>query len=101
MAIHIEENGKDVWEIRCAPQCMTDILVQVRRVGTEMPLFAFHIGDLLREEVEAHGDLGGMMQVDDEQSANLNRWADQLEIYAALIRTALQCRRDEDSAIPA
>lgn len=101
MTIHIEEDGEDLWEIECAPHCMTDILVQVRRVDAERPLFTFHIGDLLREEVEGHGDMGGMIQIDDEQSANLNRWADQLEIYAALIRTALRCRRDTDSDIPA
>ncbi len=79
-------------EIEDADGNMWDILVQVRR-GTDDLVLTFTIGDLMRQELEGDGDWSGMLQVTDERAAVLLRWAEQLEAYAQIMRSALKCRR--------
>lgn len=90
MPIYRQRNGKDEWIIRTAPQCMTDVLVQVAREkdpGTT--LFTFEIGELIREELEGDGTLNGEFVATPARRAELARWADLLEIHARTIRAVL------------
>jgi hypothetical protein len=90
MTVYIERDGKDEWVVRTAPQCMTDIIVQVARCdGEEQTLFAFHIGELIRTELEADGGIDGSYLADHERRAILARWADILELHARMIRIVL------------
>ena len=96
MYIQIDPNEEDEdrdFNVICAPQCLTDILVQVRRANDNTVVLTFEIGKLMREEIEGHGDMEGLLLVTNEEATNFARWADQLEIYAALMRSALKCRR--------
>jgi hypothetical protein len=95
MTLFVEPPNDDgeAWEICLAKQCLTDILVQVRKSGEQWATVAFKIGELVCEEIEGDGDLGGPLQVSDERAANLARWAAQLELYAGIVRSALKCRR--------
>lgn len=90
-----DEDRKLDWVITIAPQCLTDILIQVSRPEGKFAALTFGIGELMRDEIEGDGDFGGMLQLSNERAANLTRWADQLEIYAALMRSSLKCRRPE------
>lgn len=90
MPIYKQRNGKDEWIIRTAPQCMTDILIQVAREkdpGTT--LFTFEVGELIREELEGDGTLTGEFVATPARRAELARWADLLEIHARTIRAVL------------
>jgi hypothetical protein len=94
MALTIEDDdGHEVCSVKCAPQAISDILVQVTRGPERVCILSFSIGQLMREELEGDGDWSGMLQVSDERAAVLLRWADQLEAYAQIMRSALKCRR--------
>ncbi len=93
MTVYIEKDGDDeAWSAECSPACMTDITVIVRRRGDEEYSLSFNICELMREEIENWGDWVGMLQLDDNHLAVFNRWADQLEITACLMRSALRSR---------
>lgn len=93
MSINIEDPpGKDRYEIRCAPQVLTDILVQVRDLRNNDKsrcLFTFEIGHLLLQEVEGDAVLSGEWKGGNQRRAVLLRWASLLECYAATIRAAI------------
>lgn len=101
MAVVIERDGVEEWIVQCAPQCMTDILVQVSRMADpENVVFTFQIGELMREALEDCGDLLGMLQCSDQQAAVLERYASLLEIYAEIMRSALKCRWNPGQSAP-
>ncbi len=93
MSLNIEDPpGKDRYELRCAPQVLTDILVQVRdlRDGDKSRcIFTFEIGKLLLQEVEEDALLSGAWEGGDHRRAVLLRWASLLECYAATMRAAM------------
>lgn len=94
----IEDGGE--WVVRIAPQCMTDILVQVCRSdpdANDPAIFTFCIGELMREALDDLGCLDGLLEADDAEAANIERWASQMEAYAAIMRSALRCRRVKGS----
>ena len=95
MTVYIEKDGdEEAWAVECAPGCLTDILIVARRNCDEEASFSFKLGELMAEEIENWGDWMGMLKVDDNHFVVLSRWADQLEIYASLMRSALRSRRD-------
>jgi hypothetical protein len=98
MELKTDEYG-NYWYVRLAPQRLTDILVQVVCVREDKDdvVFAFEIGALLLEEVETHGCLDGTLAPNDTMAMNLTRWADQLEAYVTIIRSALRCRTPDPS----
>jgi len=98
MELKTDEDG-NYWYVRLAPQRLTDILVQVVcvREDEDDVVFAFEIGELLLEEVEDNGRLDGTLAPNDTMAMNLMRWADQLEAYAMIVRSALRCRAPDPS----
>ena len=100
MAIFIEgPDGEREWTVRVAPQCMTDLLVQVMDAGQpDMALFAFKLGELIREEVEADGALDGRYVAEPSRRAELARWATLLDIHARTIRAVLAVSEPPDRA---
>ena len=104
MVLHIgdRDEDKDRWRINCAPQCTTDILVQVTDLwrlendpedqGAD---FSFKLGKLMVEEAGNATMPGGLLWATDDEAANIARWADQFEAYAAIMRSALRSRDPE------
>lgn len=91
----IVKNAKGAWEwrISCAPQTLTDILVEVAKIdrhGKWTIVCSFHLGELMRQEVEDHASLLGPLSIDDHAAGVLTRWADQLVLYAGIMRSALR-----------
>lgn len=92
MPLTIENTDhQDEWIVRCAPQCLTDILVQVTHAETpEQCVFTFCLGKMLREMVEDYGTWDGTLVMDKHHVAVFERWASQLDLYAEIIRSALK-----------
>lgn len=90
MSVVIERDGREKWLVRTAPQCLTDILVQVADCeNEEETLFAFEIGELLRQTLEGSGCMDGSCLASPIQRAVLARWASILELHAGMIRAVL------------
>ena len=99
MALYLpdyEEDEDKQWRINCAPQQLTDIIIQVSMPGHangDSASVAFGLGDLLRGEVDTKVTLDGDNGMTDEELATTLRWAELLEAYALILRAALKAPR--------
>lgn len=95
------DGAEETWIVKCAPQVATDILVQVYRNGEDRPaLFTFCIGELIREEAEGHVYPNGIVLLTDAERECMERWADQMELYACILRSSIKRAYNEDGERP-
>ena len=93
--------GNDRWEIKCAPQHLTDILVQVYDLSqkeTKSATFTFKIGELMLEEIEQDGVIFGAWRGGKERREVLLRWALLLERYAEIMRVSINSLAEKEFA---
>jgi hypothetical protein len=99
MALYLpdyEEDEDKQWRINCAPQQLTDIIIQVSMPGHADCDFAdlsFSLGELLRSEIDGYAGFEGHVVMTDEEMATTLRWAELLEAYALILRAALKAPR--------
>lgn len=104
--IYFDEDG---YEVNVAPQCLTDILLQVRIDPTKVSehahpescgsVYAFQLGEVMRAQLEDCCGLDGLFIGTPDDVGRMNRMAVLFDVMAITIRAAISVARSPENDV--